>query len=132
MGIKIKKGVQQFMAEARSQVNTMEASEAKNFCNDASAQFIDVRDRHELIDSGKIAGAEHAARGMLEFLVDPDSPYHNKVFAQDKRFIVYCASGGRSFLAAQRMKEMGVSNVCVLLGGLKAWVMADGELEEVG
>lgn len=118
------------MQEANDQVESLPVHEAMQLLADSKVQFIDVRDSSELKESGKIAGAEHASRGMLEFLIDPESPYHNKIFAQDKKFIVYCASGGRSALAAHRMKEMGLDNVCTLAGGLKAWAIAGGELED--
>ena len=126
----LKKGFKQFMQEANDQVESMPVSEAMKLVSDPKVQFLDVRDRSELIDSGKITGAEHASRGMLEFLIDPESPYHNKIFDQDKKFVVYCASGGRSALAAHRMQEMGVDNVCTLVGGLKTWVLEGGELED--
>ncbi len=128
---KLKKGFQQFMAEAASQVDAIEVSKVVRLTSNPGVQFIDVRERHELIAGGKIAGAEHASRGMLEFLVDPASPYYDETFGQDKKFVVYCASGGRSSLAAHRMKEMGIDNVCTLAGGFKAWIAADGEVEKV-
>ncbi|MGU9977534.1 MAG: rhodanese-like domain-containing protein [Candidatus Oxydemutatoraceae bacterium WSBS_2016_MAG_OTU14] len=133
MSIQIKKGFKQLMQEANAQVESIDVQEAMALAKSASSniQFIDVRDGTELKESGKIVGAEHASRGMLEFLVDPESPYHNKIFDQDKKFIVYCASGGRSALAAQRIKEMGIDNVCTLAGGLKAWCMEDGALEAI-
>ena len=129
--MKTRKSFKDFLAEAQKAVKTVEASGAVEMIGDPGVQFIDVRDRQELVAMGRIPGATHASRGMLEFLVDPESPYHNDVFAADKKFVLYCMSGGRSLLAAHRMKEMGVENVCSLSGGFKAWLEAGGETETV-
>jgi 2-methylaconitate isomerase len=80
---------------------------------------------------GKIPGAVHASRGMLEFHADPESPYFKDVFSPDRRLILYCASGGRSALAASRLQEMGFSNVAHMAGGIKAWKDASGSVETV-
>lgn len=127
----MKKSFQDFITEARRSVGTISASEAKALVGDPGVQFIDVRDYSELVAMGRIPGAEHASRGMLEFLVDHQSPYHNKVFASGKKFVLYCMSGGRSLLAAHRMQEMGVENVCSLDGGMKAWLDVGGATESV-
>ena len=126
-----RKGFKDFMAEAQNSVNVIDVAEAIEMVDDPGVQFIDVRDRTELVAMGCIPGAVHASRGMLEFLVDPESPYHNKVFAADKKFVLYCMSGGRSLLAARRMQEMGIENVASLAGGLKAWLEVGGETELV-
>ncbi len=129
--MKTRKSFKDFLAEAQNTVDVVEVSRAMGMVGDPGVQFIDVRDRQELVALGRIPGAEHASRGMLEFLVDPESPYHNEVFAADAKFVLYCMSGGRSLLAARRMQEMGVENVCSLSGGLKAWLEAGGETESV-
>jgi len=87
------------------------------------ALVVDVRDAPEVEKTGKIAGALHVSRGMLEFRADPESPYHDKNFAKDKTVILYCASGGRAALAGKVLKEMGYDNV-YNIGGFKDW--ADG------
>ncbi len=119
------------MVAAERSVETIDVKEAMSLAADPQVQFVDVRDYSELVAMGCIPGAEHASRGMIEFLVDPQSPYHNKIFSSGKRFVLYCMSGGRSLLAAHRMQEMGVESVCSLGGGLKAWLEAGGSTEEV-
>ena len=127
-----RKSFKDFMAEARRSVKVIDVNEARSLLDDPETQFIDVRDYPELEAIGCIPGAEHASRGMLEFLVDPQSPYHKKIFSSGKRFVLYCMSGGRSLLAAHRMQEMGMEKVCSLDGGMKAWLEAGGRTEEVG
>lgn len=125
---KLHKTVSDLMAEALAHVETLEVAEARALHGEDDVQFIDVRDLHELTKSGTIPGAAHAPRGMLEFLADPASPYHDKVFAQDKKFVLFCAGGGRSSLAAWRLKEMGIENVCHVAGGFKAWREAGADV----
>lgn len=86
--------------------------------------FVDLRGDRELAHTGMIPGAVHVARGMLELIIDPASPYYNPIFGAAKTFIFYCASGSRSALAAQRTQEMGLERVVHLDGGLKAWKAA--------
>ncbi len=126
--LKLKKGCGDWLAEALDNIETLEIDEALQLHGKDGVQFIDVRDLNELTESGTIPGAAHAPRGMLEFLADPDSPYHNKVFSQDKKFVLFCAGGGRSSLAAWRLKEMGFDNICHVAGGFKAWCLADGDV----
>lgn len=90
---------------------------------------VDVRDAPEVEKSGKAAGAVNVSRGMLEFRADPDSPYHDKAFSKDKNVILYCASGGRSALAAKTLKEMGYDKV-FNVGGFKDWVEGGGAVEK--
>jgi rhodanese-related sulfurtransferase len=89
---------------------------------------VDVRDAPEVEASGKVAGARHVSRGMLEFRADPDSPYHDGDFARDRTVIVYCASGGRSALSGHVLKRLGYTTV-YNLGGFKDWVEAGGAVE---
>ena len=91
---------------------------------------VDVRDAPELEKSGKIAGAMHHSRGMLEFRADPDSPYYDKNFAKDKSIIIYCASGGRSALAGKVLKDMGYPKV-YNMGAFKDWAESGGAVEPV-
>ena len=127
----MKKGFKQLVADANAVVKTVPAAEALKQVNSDEVVFIDIRDLPELERDGKIPGAIHASRGMLEFYVDPESPYHKDVFDSGKQFLLYCASGGRSALAAQRLQEMGLEHVAHVGGGLKAWKEVDGPVQPV-
>ena len=124
----LKKGVKDFLKEAMSNTEALQADDAKKLLADDDVQFIDVRDPNEWSNSGMIKNAVGASRGMLEFMADPDSPYHNQAIDKDKRLVLYCAKGPRSALAAWRLKQMGFEKVCYLNGGLNAWLAADGEI----
>src|SRR5664279_3429241 len=126
-----RKGYKQLIADANSVIVTVSASEALRKLTDPNVVFVDVRDLPELERDGKIPDAIHASRGMLEFQADPDSPYHKEVFAFEKQILLYCASGGRSALAAQRLQEMGFEHVAHIGGGFKAWKEADGSVQSV-
>ncbi len=128
---KMKKGYKILVAEANDCVVTYTAAEARAWLGDDSVIFVDIRDWPELERDGRIPGAVHASRGMLEFLVDPESPYYNPVFASGKRVLLYCASGGRSALAAQRLQEMGFDPVAHIGGGLKAWKEIGGDVAPI-
>ncbi|HLT47090.1 MAG TPA: rhodanese-like domain-containing protein [Rubricoccaceae bacterium] len=121
--------VKDLVGEANAQVRTYSVPEAASRLGEADVVFVDVRDEPELVRDGKIPGAVHASRGMLEFYIDPGTPYHMDVFDSGKEIIFYCKSGGRSALAAQRAQEMGVPNVAHVEGGLNAWKEADGPVE---
>ncbi len=125
----MKKGFKQLLAEANEAVVTYTPIEAMAYLNDDDVVFVDTRDATELARDGKIPGAIHASRGMLEFLVDPESPYHNPIFASGKKILFYCASGGRSAFAAQRVQEMGLEPVAHMSGGLKGWKEIEGPIE---
>jgi rhodanese-related sulfurtransferase len=120
------KGYKQLVAEANAVVETMPVAEALRRLGDRGLVFIDLREGPELQRDGMIPGAIHAPRGMLEFYADPDSPYHKDIFDSSQTKLLYCAGGGRSALAAQRLQEMGLSGVVHLGGGLKAWKDAGG------
>jgi rhodanese-related sulfurtransferase len=96
---------------------------------DGSVVFVDLRDPRELKREGRIPGAVHCPRGMLEFWIDPESPYHKPVFAEDKRFVFFCAGGWRSALAAAAAQDMGLKPVAHLGGGMGAWKAAGGPVE---
>ncbi len=123
------KGYKQLVSEANANVKSISTAEAMKELQSNDVAFIDIRDLPELERDGKIPGAIHASRGMLEFYADPESPYHKDVFASGKKLLLYCASGGRSALAAQRLQEMGLSDVAHVSGGLKAWKEANGPVE---
>lgn len=126
----LRKGFKQLVAEAKSEVQVYSSSEAIERVGDDDAVFVDVRELAELVTNGQIPDAIHAPRGMLEFHIDPESPYFMEPFGEDKEFIFYCAVGGRSALAAQTAKEMGLSNVASVDGGFTAWTEADGPIEK--
>lgn len=125
------KSYKDLLAEANEAVETYPIAEGLACVNDEEIVFVDLRDHPELERDGKIPGAVHATRGMLEFLVDPESPYHNPVFSSGKKIMFYCASGGRSALAAKTAQEMGLEKVAHLGGGFNAWRNAGGATEQV-
>lgn len=113
---------------ANAAVPRISADEARTLIA-AGALVVDVRDGTEVLASGKVAGAVHAQRGLLEFKADSGMPTHDPEFRKDRTVIVYCASGGRSALAGKTLKDMGYSDVRNL-GGFKGWVDAGGEVEK--
>jgi rhodanese-related sulfurtransferase len=123
------KSVKELVAEANSHVKTIPAGEATSLLQNPGVVFIDIREAAELQREGKIPGAVHAPRGMLEFYIDPASPYHNPVFASGKKLLFYCAGGGRSAMAAYRAQSIGLDNVAHVGGGFKAWKEAGGSVE---
>ena len=125
------KGVKDLLDEANSRIKTYSVGEVEQLLDDDDVAFVDVRGEHEVRETGKIPGAVHASRGMLEFYVDAASPYHKEVFASGKEIIFYCRSGGRSALAALRAQEMGVERVAHMAGGMLAWEDSGGPVEEV-
>ena len=121
----ITKGIKELCAEAETVVETWTVDEARNHLEDEDVVFVDIRDIRELWREGAIPGAVHAPRGMLEFWVDPESPYARDVFQSGKRFMFFCAGGLRSALAAKSVQEMGLSPVCHMAGGYSAWKKTD-------
>jgi rhodanese-related sulfurtransferase len=126
----MKRGYKQMLEEARASIEAVPASEAQRLHGRDDVLFVDLRDVRELEREGMIPGAFHAPRGMLEFWIDPESPYHKPVFAEDKRFVFYCASGWRSALATKTAAEMGLEKVSHLDGGFTAWKQAGGPVVE--
>ncbi len=125
----ITKGYQALLDEANAVVTTISVEQAKDLLGDDKYLFVDIRDIRELGREGKIPGALSCPRGMLEFWVDPESPYHKPIFGEDRTFIFYCATAWRSALAAKAMQEMGLAPVVHLAGGFTAWTEAGGEVE---
>jgi rhodanese-related sulfurtransferase len=123
--MKLKIGYQALIDRAMSEIETIPLERAQNFLSDPNVVFVDIRDVRELEREGFIPNAFHAPRGMLEFWVDPESPYFKPIFGQGKRLILYCASAWRSALAAQTLQNMGVPQVCHLEGGFGAWKKAN-------
>jgi rhodanese-related sulfurtransferase len=122
----IKKGIKTLIAEAQSRSKGISVDEAQARLSDPNTVFVDIRDVRELEREGMIPGAFHAPRGMLEFWVDPESPYYKPVFTDDKTFILYCHADWRGVLAAATLGEMGMQNVLHLEGGFGAWREAGG------
>jgi len=127
--MRIKVGFQELVHRAEAEIETIGVAEAMAAASDEETVFIDLRDIRELQREGKIPGAKHVPRGMLEFWIDPQSPYHKPLFAESKRFIFYCNLGWRSALAAQTAQQMGLENVCHIDGGFEAWKKAGGATE---
>lgn len=117
----MKKGFRALVDEAMSEVRTLSVDEARTLLGDPNVQFVDVRDIRELEREGVIPHALHAPRGMLEFWVDPESPYHKPAFAQNKTFVFFCAAGWRSALATKTVQDMGLEPVAHIEGGFTAW-----------
>jgi rhodanese-related sulfurtransferase len=122
-------GYKQLMKAAAAEVDEVTAQEVLAMKGD-DVVIVDIRDIRELERNGRIPGSYHAPRGMLEFWVDPESPYHKPIFAEEKTFIIHCASGWRSLLATQTLQRMGLKPVRNLAGGFSAWKAAGGPVEE--
>jgi rhodanese-related sulfurtransferase len=126
---KIKHGYRALIDDAEREIETLSIEDALALHGRDDVAFIDVRDIRELDREGRVPGAFHCPRGMLEFWIDPASPYHKPEFAQDKRFVFFCAGGWRSALAAQTAHRMGLGPVAHIAGGFGAWREANGPLE---
>ncbi len=117
----ITKGFRQLLDAALAKVRTLKPEEAKELLGRPDVTFVDLRDPREVEREGAIPGAFHCPRGMLEFWVDPASPYHKPVFAEDKTFVFFCAGGWRSALSAATAQDMGLRPVAHIDGGYSAW-----------
>ena len=117
----MKKTAKAMVDEAMELVTTYTVEQARALHGDPGVQFVDVRDVRELEHTGVIPGAIHAPRGMLEFWVDPESPYHREEFAHDKEYVLFCAAGWRSALATRALMDMGMARVSHIGGGFNAW-----------
>ena len=125
----ITKGHKQLVDEAMAQVKTYSVAEVRERLGAPDVQIVDIRDVREL-NAGTVTGAFHAPRGMLEFWVDPASPYHKPIFADEsKEFILFCGAGWRSALAAKTLQDMGMSNVAHIDGGFGEWKKQGGPTE---
>ena len=120
--------LKQLIEAANAAVPRIAPDQARALMARGNVLVVDVRDAPEVEKTGKIAGALHVSRGMLEFRADPASPFHDKTFARDKTIIVYCASGGRSALSGKTLKDLGYGEV-LNLGSLKDWVESGGAVE---
>lgn len=126
------KGFKDYLADANAQIETCSVQDALRLVDRDGWVFVDVREAGELEKEGRIPGAVHASRGLLEFRIDPTSPMHDEALApgSKNRFVFYCGTGGRSALAAQRAVEMGLGEVISMAGGFNAWKAADGPIED--
>lgn len=117
------------VAQAEREIENLEVSDAIKLHGRDDVVFVDIRDVRELARDGRVPGAFHCPRGMLEFWIDPASKYHKALFAQDKHFVFFCAAGARSALATQTAKRMGLKPVAHIKGGFGAWKKAGGPVE---
>ncbi len=123
-------GIKSLLADANREIETIPAADAVKLAGRDDVVLVDIRDIRELQRDGKVPGAFHAPRGMLEFWIDQDSPYHKPVFNQDKRYVFFCAGGMRSALAAHIAQRMGLKPVAHIEGGFGAWKKAGGVVED--
>ena len=129
MGQNITRSVLDMVAEADAAVARLPIAKGlEMLCRD-DVLFIDIRDVREVAKTGRIKGARHVPRGMLEFWIDPESPYHKSFFAEDKTFVFYCAGAWRSALAAKTAQDMGLRAVTHLEGGIGAWIEENGPID---
>ncbi|HZZ51940.1 MAG TPA: rhodanese-like domain-containing protein [Pseudonocardia sp.] len=120
----LRKNHRQLVDEANAKITTLSLEEAKAKLDQPGVRFVDIRDVRELEREGQIPGAVHAPRGMLEFWVDPESPYYKPVLGQDQDLVLYCQSGWRSALATATLVDMGVERIAHVDGGFAAWKAA--------
>jgi len=124
-------GIMQMAEQALTEIDTMTGEEAVARKDDDGLVFVDVRDIREVEKSDTIEGSRHAPRGMIEFWFDPDSPYHREIYGdKDKTYVLFCNGNPRSALSAKALKDMGITNVAQLSGGMPAWREAGGPTVE--
>ena len=130
MSQSITTSVRALVEAAEKEIENLSIEQAIGLHGQDDVVLVDIRDIRELQRDGKVPGAFHCPRGMLEFWIDPESPYHKPVFAQAKRYVFFCAGGLRSALAAQTAQTMGLKPVAHIKGGFGAWKKAGGPVEE--
>jgi len=121
--------VRSLVDAAEKEIENLTVKQAISLHGRDDVLLVDIRDIRELQRDGRVPGAFHCPRGMLEFWVDPESPYHKDVFAQDKTYVFFCAGGMRSALAAQTAQRMGLKPVAHIRGGFGAWKKSGGPVE---
>jgi rhodanese-related sulfurtransferase len=131
MPLQIRKSVQQSVLEASAEIETITAEEARPLLGQADVTFVDLRDPRELWREGGIPGAINVPRGMLEFWIDPASPYHKSFFGSGNRFVFFCNLGWRSALATKAAQDMGLTPVCHIEGGFNSWKEVGGPVQAV-
>ncbi|WP_127523452.1 rhodanese-like domain-containing protein [Mesorhizobium sp. Z1-4] len=117
----MKKGYKALVDEANAEIETISPQEAAKRAEGGDTLLIDIRDIRELQREGRVPGANHCPRGMLEFWIDPESPYHKEIFSSGKSFVFFCAAGWRSALATKTAQDMGLGKVAHIEGGFGAW-----------
>jgi rhodanese-related sulfurtransferase len=127
----IHRGIKSLIAEANAEIETLSAVEAMEAAKRDDVVIVDIRDPREIEREGRIPGAFSCTRGMLEFWIDPESPYAKPIFQGDKKFIFHCAGGMRSALAAKTAQDMGLKPVAHIGGGFAAWRDAGGAVEKL-
>jgi rhodanese-related sulfurtransferase len=127
---KITLGARALVEQAERAIETLSVAQAIALHGDPGVILVDIRDVRELQRDGRVPGAFHCPRGMLEFWIDPESPYHKPVFAEDKRFVFFCGGGLRSALAAETAQRMGLKPVAHVRDGFAGWKQAGGPIEE--
>ena len=125
----ITRGIKALVDEANAQIETMTAQQVMDAAAKGNVVIVDIRDPREIERDGRIPGAFACTRGMLEFWIDPNSPYAKPAFQQDKKYIFHCAGGMRSALAAKTADDMGLKPVAHMGGGFAAWKEAGGDIE---
>jgi rhodanese-related sulfurtransferase len=125
----ITRGYKALIEEAERQIETLDAEAVKAMFGRDDVVLVDIRDPRELEREGRMPGAFHCTRGMLEFWIDPESPYAKPIFQEDKKFVFFCAGGWRSALAAKTASDMGLRLVAHMRGGFGAWKQAGGAVE---
>ena len=131
MAQNITSSVKEMVDDANKEISTLSVDEARALVNSDHHVIVDLRDIRELQRSGKIPGAFSCPRGMLEFWIDPKSPYHKEIFNLDKTYVFYCASAWRSALSAKLAQDMGLAPVAHIAGGFSAWLKAEAPVEKV-
>lgn len=117
------------VSAAKTRIDNLSVSTVAEELATGNVMLVDIREPDERAVSGTIPGAMHAVRGMLEFYADPTSPYHRPEFELDRRIVLFCASGGRSALAADTLRQLGYTRIAHLDGGIKAWTAAGRPVE---
>jgi rhodanese-related sulfurtransferase len=128
--MQLKRGYKQLIDDALAKIETLSVADAQKKLGDPNVVFVDIREPKELEREGLIPGAFNAPRGMLEFWVDPDSPYHKEALDLNKHLVLYCQSAWRSALATAALVDMGAPSVSHIEGGFSAWKKAGGPVEQ--
>jgi rhodanese-related sulfurtransferase len=131
MPLNIKKGIKELCDEAMAEIETLTVEEAQALHGQDGVTFIDIRDPRELWRDGGVPGAINVTRGMLEFWIDPKSPYYKEFFNSGNKFVFFCAGGLRSALATKTAQDMGLTPVCHIKGGFGAWKKSGAAVEPV-
>jgi rhodanese-related sulfurtransferase len=128
--MELKRGYKQLIDDALAKIETLSVADAQSKLGDPNVVFVDIREAKELEREGVIPGAFHAPRGLLEFWVDPESPYHKEIFESGKHFVLYCQSAWRSALATATLADMGLKPVSHIEGGFSAWKKSGAPIED--